>query len=306
VTSRAWVLGILGLVGVALPTGTARADVLHIHGEHCAAVDLVALDVAVGRELALDPKLSAVAERVSVVLDCADDLHAQLRIEPEPAEGPLSRELDLSDEPAELRVKLVALSVAELIDVLASTPVAQQPAPPSTTAVIKKGPEAPLQLTVASPPSRGPKITVRAGIRLFADDQDPMPTVSADLEVGPVQLGLATAIGDNHRFNGLPYIVAITVSRRLTCSDGPVALCMVARAEAGFAGVSIAGSTLMDRSVHTGYGDIALGFEIERRFHEWNALAGFEIGTAEGLVMEAAYLEHLNGPFAVAGVGVKF
>jgi len=303
VTRRlAWCLG-LAIVATA---ATARADAFHVHGEHCAAIDLAALDVAVGRELALDPKLAPVARRITVVLECSDDVHAQLRVEPDPATGPLSRELDLSDEPVELRVKLVALSIAELIDVLAAMP-ASQPPPPSTTArAFSREAEAPAQLAASPQPSRGPKITVRAGIRLFADDQDPMPTISADIEVGPVQLGLATAIGDNHRFNGLPYIVAVTVSRRLICSDGPTSLCMLARGEAGFAGVSIAGSTLMDRSVHTGYGDIALGFEIERRFQEWNALAGFEIGTAEGLVMEAAYLEHLNGPFAVAGIGVKF
>jgi hypothetical protein len=297
---------LLGLSIVA--TGTrASADPLHVHGERCAAIDPAALDVAVGRELALDPKLASVAQRITVVLECPDALHAQLHVEPDPADGPLSRELDLSDEPAELRVKLVALSIAELIDALAAMP-ASQPAPPSLSPAraVTREPEVPVHIAATAPSSRGPKITVRAGIRLFADDQDPMPTLSADLEVGPVQLGLATAIGDNHRFNGLPYIVAVTISRRLICSDGQTSLCMLARGEAGFAGVSIAGSTLMDRSVHTGYGDIALGFEIERRFQEWNALAGFEIGTAEGLVMEAAYLEHLNGPFAVAGIGVKF
>jgi hypothetical protein len=293
------------LGGLVLSSATANADVLHVHSERCAAVDPVALDVAVGRELALDPKLVTAAERTTITLECSNDLHAQLRVEPGPAGEPLVRDIDLSDEPAELRVKLVALSVAELIDVLAATP-ASQPAPSVIPAIVKTRPDAPQLIQVAPSPSRGPKITVRAGIRLFADDQDPMPTVSADLEVGPVQLGLATAVGDNHRFNGLPYIVAVTVSRRFTCSDGPVALCILARAEAGFAGVSIADSTLMDRSVHTGYGSIALGFDIERRFHDWNALAGFEIGTAEGLVMEAAYLEHLNGPFAVAGIGVKF
>ena len=283
-------------------TSIAGADPLHIRGDSCPSIDAGALDVAVARELAVEPKLSAIAGDASVVLACPDALHVQLRLEP----GPLARELDLTDTPADLRVKLVALGVAELLD--DSLAPAPEPAlvPPSAQPQIIDEIPPPLR-SAAVVPDRGPKITMRAGIRIFADDQAPMPMLSGELEVGPIQIGLTSAIGNDNRFAGVPYVLAVTMSRRLVCSRGRTSLCLVARGEGGFSGVSIRANEMMTQhSVHAGYGDLSLGFEVERQFHGWKGLASLDLGGADGLVIEDQYLEHLDGPFASLGVGVTW
>jgi len=83
---------------------------------------------------------------------------------------------------------------------------------------------------------------------------------------------------------------------------------MLVRADAGFAGVSIYEDSLatMQHSVHSAYGDLALGFEVQRAFPAWKGIAEIQIGAAKGLVVEAQSFVHLNGPFAMAGLGARW
>jgi hypothetical protein len=286
-------------------SAVAMADPVHVHVERCAMLDSDALDTAVTRELVLDPKLASHARQLAVSLECADGLHANLRIEPAPADGPLARELDLGEAPAELRVKLVALAIAELIDIEAT-----EPAPRALAPTHSDDDDSPPRIVAQKPSQpRGPKITARAGLRVFADDQYPMASISGDLELGPVQVGLATQLGQGHRFTSIPYIVAVTVAHRVVCSDGRSSLCMVVRGEVGFAGVSIyedSPHAQMPESIHSTYGDLTFGFELRRQFDGYKGLAGIEIGAADGLVVEALSFVHLNGPFATAVLGVQW
>jgi hypothetical protein len=300
---------IVAATGGAIAAADPDPASVHVLAEHCPDLDPVVLDAAVTQALALDPRMVAIAVRVIVWLDCGDALHARVRVERGLGDPPLERELDLGEEPPELRIKLVALVVAELIDALASTPetaaMAPPPTSPVTAPVIAPGPGS---SAGASTAKRVPAITLRAGVRMFADDQAPMATFSADLDVGPLQLGLATAIGDDNGLVGTSYIIAVAASRRLVCTRGGTTLCLVGRGEAGFSGVSIRTTSVdaMPRSVHSGYGHLGLGFEVDRSFGAWSALADVDVGYADGLVMETQVLAHLDGPFAVAGLGVRW
>ena len=154
-------------------TATALAAPVHVDVERCPALDADAVDVAVARELAMDPKLVERARQVAISLECPDGLKVNAKIVPDPTAGRLARELDLAEEPAGLRVKLVALAVAELVDELDATPARRAPGH-----IIDDEDDAPPRVVVKTPTLHAPNITLRAGLRLFADDQYPMASVS--------------------------------------------------------------------------------------------------------------------------------
>jgi hypothetical protein len=286
------------IVPVILASSVAAAEAIHVRAEHCATLDSNALDQAVGRELALDLELAARAQNAAISLECPDGLHAYVRADP----GGLVTEVDLGDEPTELRVKLVALAIAELI-----VAVDSKPAP----LVSSRDNENPLLVARAKTkrkPMRGPGVTARAGVRVFADELYPMASMSADLELGPIQIGVLAALGESHLFTSVPYLFTGTVGRRLLCSPGGTSVCMVARGDVGLAGVSIYESAMeiAGRDVRSFYADLTTGIELRRQIFACKALADLEVGFAHGLVVDALSLVHLNGPFATAGVGVQW
>jgi hypothetical protein len=286
----------LPAVAVMLASAVAFADP-HVDAARCTSLDAREVDVAVTRELALAPRLAARARQLTISLECPDGLHATVHLDP----GAVSRELDLDDEPAELRVKLTALAIVELIDMFDAVAAAAPPSP-------ARDDETPPRFGAAKKKAPGPAIAFRAGVRLFADDTYPMATFAADLELGPIQVGLSSALGEGHRFTGVPYIVAATVARRLICSLGTTSVCFVFRGQAGIAGVSIYDDSmaLMEHSVHSAYADLTVGLELQRRFGVFKGLASLELGAADGLVVEAQSFVHLDGPFALTGIGVQW
>jgi len=301
------VIARLALTALGICATTARADP-QIHAERCPILPAAALAAAIARELALAPTLASHAASWRIDLDCPDAIHARVQIEPGPTREPVTVDLDLSEEPDALRVKLVAVAVAELANLV---DVAHEPAAmPSTPAIDPEDAPPPVLGAVATPsmPPRSPGVSVRGGLRIIAGHAEPMPTVSADLEVGPVRLGLVTAIGSAHRSEGTPYILALTVGRTLGCSRGRTSLCLVVRGEAGFVGAEIRldDTAIMERNLYAGYGDLAVGFEVRRRLAGWNWIADVDLGAADGMVVEAQTLERLDGPFAVGAVGVSW
>lgn len=294
----------VALALVVLTGGRARADHLQLHAERCASLDPAALDLAVRRELDLDPEVARRVGAASVAVVCADGIHARVQLAPEGAGGPVARDLDLSEEPPALRVKLVALAIAELVDIEAAAPEPAMIPRPS----VDPEDAPPARVGPVRAPVRPVGVTLRGGMRLVAGDADPMATIAADLDEGVARVGLVAALGDGRRESGRPYILAITLARTLACSRGQTSVCLIARAEGGFAGASFRSDDerFMDHSVYAGYGDLTVGFEIRRRVAGWNWVADVDLGAADGLIVESPYLEHLDGPFAVAALGMTW
>ncbi len=281
-------------LALGLASATAAAGPLRVDAERCASLDAGALGVAVDRELALAPARDRAIDGVAVEIACPDGIHARVRITP----GAVARDLDLGEEPVALRVKFVALAVAELVGTLAASPPSS-PAPPSP---IDDGenPPVPVAPTVVTR-----DLTMRAGLRVMGWDHV-LSTLLVDLDVGPVRVGLTAALG--HESLGMPYLVEASVSRALACSRGATSVCLVARAGAGFYGMSIhkADGDVMDQTLLGGYYDASIGIEAKRRIAGWNWIAGLDIGAGDGMLVEADYLEQFDGPFAAATLGASW
>ncbi len=299
-------------IAVAAFASVARAEPLVVHAERCTSLDAAALSAAVDRELALAPGGQDATQPIAVDITCPDKIHARVSIAFAPTAAPAddarSRDLDLSEEPPPLRIKLVALAIAELVDELRAESAAPLPAVAPATIDIDDAPSSVRVRGADGLPS--PRATVRGGLRMIAGGP-PMPTLSAEIDARWFRLGLVTAaaVGDDHRTLGMPYFVGVTASRRLLCSHGRTAMCMIARAEAGLEGESVGAdydNYYMGHTVYATYADLAVGFEARRRFAGWNWVAGIDVGGGDGLVMENKYLERLDGPFAVTTLGASW
>ena len=100
--------------------------------DRCATLDPAALRAAIQRELAAarpDPR----RDELILVVQCPDPVTARLSIQLPPPALPLGKSLDLGEVPSELRMKLLAVAAAELIDgaiALRSPPPAPAPVDP--------------------------------------------------------------------------------------------------------------------------------------------------------------------------------
>jgi len=94
----------------------ARAEPLRVDLARCTAFDARALAKAIARELPANSGTSPFA----VIVACPDLVTANLHVEPVPADGPIARSLDLGEVPGDLRVKLLALAIAELAEAAAT------------------------------------------------------------------------------------------------------------------------------------------------------------------------------------------
>ena len=99
-------------VMTCLAATIARAEPPHVDLARCTAFDARALAKAIARELPADTAPSPFA----VIVACPDLVTANLHVEPVPADGPIARSLDLGEVPGDLRVKLLALAIAELAE----------------------------------------------------------------------------------------------------------------------------------------------------------------------------------------------
>ncbi len=279
-------------VGLALvlASTSATAGKLHVHAERCAGIEGATLETAVHRELALAPERSGTADDLAVEITCADDgVHARVRLEP----GAITRDLDLSEEPLALRIKFVALAIAELVE------TQEISLPPRA---IADG-EVPPTLIASRETTRD--MTVRAGVRVMGWDHV-MTAFSAELDLGPVRLGLSAALGRERL--GMPYLVEATLSRALVCSATQTRVCLVARGAIGVYGISIHKNDgdVMDQSLTGGYWDASLGIEARRRIAGWNWIAALDVGAGDGAIVEQDYLERYDGPFAAATLGTSW
>lgn len=178
---------------------TAAADP-KVDLEKCSALDRTALRRAVDAELAgiSDDKLAALGDR-AVIVDCPDAVTAHLQLDPQPASGPIARSLDLGEVPTELRARLVALAVVEVVEVAAligTGPVEPPPVPdhPVTAKVDEPVDPTPLAPTprpvtpagFADDPAAGPGANLRLVDRPAGP---PLPTRRALADGGSLLRG---------------------------------------------------------------------------------------------------------------------
>jgi hypothetical protein len=126
IARQAWT--VLAAISIASVTHTASAEP-RVDLAACTAFDRQALRAAIDRELPSDPRLKA--RDFSIIVECPDLATARLRVEPVFADGAIVRPIDLGEVPSNLRLKWIALVVAELIEVAAAD--TSGPAPISTS-----------------------------------------------------------------------------------------------------------------------------------------------------------------------------
>lgn len=218
----------IGAAAAVVAVASAAAADPRVDLEKCSALDRTALRRAVDAELAGidDTKLAAVGDR-AVIVDCPDAVTAHLQLDPQPTSGPIARSLDLGEVPTELRPRLVALAVVEVVEVAAligTGPVEPPPVPdhskppdPHTTGE----PIDPTPLAPTPPPPTPPA----AG---FADDTAAGPGAGTsrmiDRPAGP-PLPIRRALADGGALlRGRSYVprvgVRIYPSRAVPMLDG--------------------------------------------------------------------------------------
>jgi hypothetical protein len=277
------------VAGVLLAGTSAVAAPASVDTSRCAVLDPTALESAVRRELALEPGRG---EGLAIEIACPDGIHAHIRV------GSLETELDLGEEPAALRVKFVALAIAELVESVAPPPA------PATPIVVATEHEQPLPTPIAAPTHI--ELAVRAGVRVIAWNQHLMSTLAVDFDIGIGRIGITAALGDDHGGMGKPYLLALSVAHDVVCARGDTTICLVGRGDIGMYGVSFRDDSRMDDMLYAGYWDLAAGVEVRRRIGGVGWIAGIDLGGGDGLIIESKYLEQLDGPFAVATLGASW
>jgi hypothetical protein len=325
---------------LALAPHLARAEP-HVELARCTAFDVRALRLAIDRELPTEPALRA--RDFAVVVECPDAATARLHVEPAFADGMVARELDLGEVPDDVRLKLLALAVAELVEVAGAD--TSGPAPPAAAIdlppqqqppVVRAHATAGLPVTAstvdgsaqASPIDSGLGATttatarpspsratfgVTAGVRYYASTPTALAQLGLELGLPWLRVGVRGAIGETSVALGTlqPYVATVTLARALVCSSSPTSLCLLARVEGGVAGVMAQArspvlATASDASALYGQGSLA--GELARTFAGWSLLVSLEAGWSTGMVARSngSDAAALAGVLAIASVGARW
>ncbi len=268
---------LLGLA-LGLAAAPARADPEPgVDVTRCTLFELAEARRAIAAELTVPSDLRDRLVDVRIVIECPDAITARISVEPAPDDGPLEKLLDLGDLPGDLRLRLVALAVAELVDVAVTVaapatdaPTSDPPpgpkrptgeggldarpfesaapdtAPPSSMAA------APLRVDrLARPALRrrralsggeagARQVGLLAGVRVFVERPEPMAEIAVELTAGPFGVDLfgATGTSDDSLGDLRMLIAGAGASARLGCRGGDGTwLCASVRGAAGVAGV---------------------------------------------------------------------
>jgi hypothetical protein len=266
----------LALVAAALAPSSARADPSPgLDVTRCKIFDLAGARKAIAAELAVAPELQERLADVRITIECPDAITARVSVVPAPPDAPLEKTLDLGDLPGDLRLRLVALAVAELVDVAVTVepppdPGAAPPPPPPPSVRTGEGgldarpfeaaaPPAPPGSTVATAVElrrdrpalgrrraltgadpAGDQLGLLAGVRVFLDQGEPLVELAGEVSRGPFALDLFAATGTSDDSLGeLRALVAgAGASARLGCrGSAGTWLCAAVRAAGGVAAV---------------------------------------------------------------------
>jgi hypothetical protein len=290
-------VGLVGLASAAVPVVTT---------DRCPSLPAASLGDAIAAELPAD------AAALVVDLSCTAAGLAAVQVTRE-GHAPIARAVDLRDVPPELRSRLLALTVAEMLagpagaEVVASPPVP----PPEPEPVVVPVTDPPLVVTPPVP--AGPRVALGLGALLFAR--------GAAVPVGSFQLGLGPWTVD--AFGAAARATDPLGTLRVRVAGGGVAGELMRRGEPGatlaLALHGAAGAAALDAvPVHpdvvaapawTPY--LALGPRLEARLASDRLDAAFRLGV-DGVVGPVAVVEdrtlaRLSGIAALAelSLGVR-
>jgi hypothetical protein len=288
----------------------------HVELARCPTLDGPALERAIAVELPAAP-----ADReLAVVVTCPDATTADLHVVPAPAGGPLRRTVDLADLAEPLRIRLVALAVAELMRTALDLGAAGAGAP-----------TAPIDVRVAAPPSDVPdndaalhrrlpvrpaghpmQLAARLGLRTYPQLAVPMTNLELEAVRGAVSVGVVAAIGEREVELGTlrPGLAAATLGIALVCVAGTIEWCARLRAQAGIAivGGSAARPDTVTSTAVAGYAQLGAQLEAAWPIGAVALLGAVDAGWAEGLIGSAGDEDgvRLDGAVISAGVGVRW
>jgi hypothetical protein len=315
----------LGAAGAAAPARAAPAIAL----DACAPLDQVALRAAIERELAAEPPpaVAALRSELTLAVACSDAQSARIAVQPPRPALPLVRYVDLTEVPRELRLKLLAVAAAELLDAAVA---ARLPPPPPVAPVARAAPIPPARPTAPPAPAPAPAavraraaapppapgrlrgIDLRLGTRHFHDQNGFMAVAAVDSQWRWLSVGLTAARGTTQVELGelIAYLAAITAAGPAACAGGRVRACLRARGEAGVVEVrgrpvsaDVVATTARERYLQLGAllsAELALGPVV--------ALVGVEGAWAAGIIATAGGSDAVTLDRALATVtaGVRW
>jgi hypothetical protein len=322
-------------VAIALATAPAAHAEPAIELARCTAFDETKLRHAIDRAL---PASAARTDSFAIIVDCPDLVTAHVHVEPAFADGPIARSLDLGEIAGDLRIQLLALAIAEVIEVAATARPAEVIADAPRAPPVRGEPRDPLPLADAEP--REPEPPRRVAIREDRIDDSPRerpaaasprawtlePHIAARdfaatgtlLTGGGVELGLpwlrigidaATAEVVDPLGRLRPWLVTASIAREVACAGRATQLCAIVRVAGGVAGVSVtAPATVSARSMVAHYAQAGAVAELAHRFAGWSVAADAEVGWADGLIARSAGRDAISlaGVTMTGALGVRW
>ena len=298
---------------------------------------------AISAELTVPAEHAPHLDAVTIALACPDAITATVTVTPAPDDGPLEKTLDLGDVPGELRLRLVALAVAELVEVaagVAATAAATAPPPPppplAPPSVAPAG-EGGLDARPFEPPTvhgavrersghtpeqagtrralwgqgvREPDVGGRVGLRVYGGGE-PMREVAIEGARGAIGLELfvATRAEDDPLGRVRATVGGAGAQVTLACRGGAGTwLCAGARGAAGVAVVTTAPAhpMIVADDLVTSYVELGPRVEVRVEGARWRASAALGVGWSAGLAAfsDGREVVRLSGPVAAVSLGV--
>lgn len=288
--------------------------------ERCTALDAEALRAAILHELAARPDPRR--DELILAVQCPDAVTARLALTPPPPAAPVTRSLDLGEVPGELRIKLLAVAAAELIDGAVASrhpPPAPAPIDPGPARPALPGERLPGSLTrageVAAPapaPRAHDALVPRLGLRVFPAKPVPLAHLALDYERRWFAVGVAMSIGSNDVALGSVSALLVTAgaSTPPLCAGAASRACLRARGELGLARAKARPTAPMvvAHDARAPYAQLGLALDLERAFGSLAALVAVEAGWAHGLIAtsQAETAIQLDGAVFTMLVGLRW
>ena len=272
--------------------------------DRCTSYDAAELARAIDNELPID----AGAHPYVVVVQCPDLVTAIMNVEPVPATGSIGRALDLGEVPSDLRLKLLALAVAEMVKIAATLPPPTAPAPTRPLITMAMPPRhiapkvAPVtstaieRVTPAAPQSFS--LSPRLGVRMFElTPSHPLATAGFELGARSFRIGVDAGFGQDTEAEGRLRAWMATLSLAYELCSG--AVCALARIEGGEAGVTARGQGYnAGENLSHLYAQVGPAVELAHRFDGWSFVAALDVGYSWGPIADI----YTTRAFALAGL----
>jgi len=327
------VTGTAVIVAASVAVGPAHADpAATIDLAGCRIFDPDEARRAIAAELTIPASARDKLDAVRVVVACPDATTTLIAVTPAPPDGPLEKRLDLGELPEDLRLRLVALAVAELVAIAVDVVpdrAGAPPAPPSPAPRARpigeggldarpfgrdRGPVLATEAPTVTAPDAAPariRAYARAGVRAFLDRPAAMPELAIGGARGRFGADLFVAsVSRDDRLGTLRGTVAgLGLSATLDCrGGGGVWLCLGARAAAGAVGVTtqpVHPMITSDDAIDF-YAEAGLRLEARLEYHRWWSEIGFGGGWSAG---SAAFAEdrevlRMSGPVVTGSVAL--